>query len=54
MTLRPGDVFLTGTPDGVGLGRNPKIFMTPGSTVMVRIAGLGELTNHIVDSSHRG
>ncbi len=54
VTLRPGDVFLTGTPDGVGFGRNPKIYMTPGSTVTVRITGIGELTNHIVDSRHRG
>lgn len=54
VTLRPGDVFLTGTPDGVGLGRNPRIYMKPGATVTVRIAGVGELTNHIVDSSRRG
>ena len=54
VTLRPGDVFLTGTPDGVGLGRKPRIYMKPGATVTVRIGGIGELTNHIVDSSHRG
>ncbi len=30
VTLRPGDLILTGTPDGVGLGRNPKIYMKPG------------------------
>ncbi len=54
VTLRPGDLFLTGTPDGVGLGRKPRIFMKPGATVTVRIGGIGELTNHIVDSSHRG
>lgn len=54
ITLRPGDVFLTGTPDGVGLGRKPRIYMKPGATVTVRIAGIGELTNHIVDNSHRG
>ena len=54
VTLRPGDVFLTGTPDGVGFGRNPKIYMKPGATVTVRIQGVGELTNHIVDSANRG
>jgi 2,4-didehydro-3-deoxy-L-rhamnonate hydrolase len=54
VTLRPGDVILTGTPDGVGLGRNPRIYMKPGSTVTVRIDGLCSVTNQIVDSSHRG
>ena len=54
VSLRPGDVFMTGTPDGVGIGRNPKIFMNPGSAVTVRISGIGELTNHIVDAKHRG
>lgn len=54
VTLRPGDLFLTGTPDGVGLGRKPRIYMKPGATVTVRIGGIGDLTNYIVDSSHRG
>jgi len=54
VTLRPGDLILTGTPDGVGLGRNPKIYMKPGSTVTVRIDGLCSVTNQIVDSSYRG
>lgn len=54
VTLRPGDVFLTGTPDGVGFGRNPKVYMTPGATVTVRIQGIGGITNTIVDSRHRG
>ena len=54
VTLRPGDVFLTGTPDGVGFGRNPKVYMRPGARVTVRIQGIGELTNDIVDSRRRG
>ncbi|WP_261540199.1 fumarylacetoacetate hydrolase family protein [Burkholderia multivorans] len=54
VTLRPGDVILTGTPDGVGMARKPPIFMKPGSTVTARIDGLGSITNTIVDSRHRG
>ncbi len=54
VTLRPGDLILTGTPDGVGLGRNPKIYMKPGSTVTCRIDRLCTITNSIVDASYRG
>ena len=37
VTLRPGDVILTGTPDGVGIGRNPRVYMKPGSSLTTRI-----------------
>ena len=53
VTLRPGDVILTGTPDGVGIGRNPRIYMKPGASLTTRIEGLGSITNSIVDSTHR-
>jgi 2,4-didehydro-3-deoxy-L-rhamnonate hydrolase len=53
VTLRPGDVILTGTPDGVGLGRNPRIYMKPGASLTTRIEGLGSITNKIVDRKHR-
>ena len=43
--LLPGDVISTGTPPGVGLGRNPKRWLKPGETVTVSIQGLGSLTN---------
>lgn len=42
MTLLPGDVILTGTPSGVGP-------LAPGDTVTVRIEGIGELTNRVVE-----
>ena len=54
ITLRPGDLIMTGTPDGVGLGRNPRIYMKPGSRVTASIAGICSITNPIVDASHRG
>jgi 2-keto-4-pentenoate hydratase/2-oxohepta-3-ene-1,7-dioic acid hydratase in catechol pathway len=47
--LLPGDVISTGTPPGVGLGRNPKRWLKPGETVTVTIEGLGSLTNPVVD-----
>lgn len=43
MTLLPGDVILTGTPSGVGP-------LNPGDTVTVRIEGIGELTNTVVEA----
>lgn len=42
MTLLPGDVITTGTPPGVGMGQNPKVFLNPGQTVRLGITGLGE------------
>ena len=48
MMLKPGDVFVTGTPSGVGAARNPKIFMKPGDVCEVEIEGIGLLSNPIV------
>ena len=44
-TLEPGDVILTGTPHGVGSGRDPKLFMQDGDSVVVEIEGIGRLEN---------
>lgn len=44
-TLEPGDVILTGTPPGVGMGMNPPRFLKDGEVVTVSIEGLGELSN---------
>ena len=41
ITLEPGDVILTGTPDGVGVFRDPKVFLKPGDRVEVEIADFG-------------
>jgi len=47
MTLEPGDVILTGTPEGVvlGLPKEQRVFLQPGDEVTVRIEALGELHN---------
>jgi 2-keto-4-pentenoate hydratase/2-oxohepta-3-ene-1,7-dioic acid hydratase in catechol pathway len=43
MTLHPGDLISTGTPPGVGMGKKPTpIFLKPGQTVKIGVAGLGE------------
>ena len=44
-TLEPGDLIMTGTPAGVGLGRNPQVFLKDGDVVQVSIDGIGEITN---------
>ncbi|MBT9329875.1 fumarylacetoacetate hydrolase family protein [Paracidobacterium acidisoli] len=46
--LEPGDIISTGTPAGVGLGRNPQRWLRPGETVTIEIEGLGKLTNPVV------
>jgi 2-keto-4-pentenoate hydratase/2-oxohepta-3-ene-1,7-dioic acid hydratase in catechol pathway len=48
MTLYPGDLISTGTPEGVILGMAEKQWMQPGDTVTVEIGGLGRLTNTLV------
>jgi 2-keto-4-pentenoate hydratase/2-oxohepta-3-ene-1,7-dioic acid hydratase in catechol pathway len=45
VTLKPGDLIFTGTPPGVGMARKPPVFLKPGDTMSVTIAGLGTLTN---------
>ncbi|HBH36827.1 MAG TPA: hydrolase [Curvibacter sp.] len=47
MTLLPGDLILTGTSVGVGIGFNPPKFLKPGDRVRVAISGLGELNNPV-------
>jgi len=51
MTLYPGDIFGTGTPSGVALGRKPnpdKYYLKPGDVVEAEIEGLGTLINRVV------
>ena len=54
MTLRPGDVLLTGTPSGVGNAREPQVFLHDGDEVIVRGSGLGELRNRLKSCDLRG
>ncbi|MGC9537497.1 fumarylacetoacetate hydrolase family protein [Streptomyces sp. UG1] len=47
MTLRAGDVVLTGTPSGIGNAREPQVFLGDGDVVVTRVSGLGELRNGV-------
>ncbi|MFS0669176.1 fumarylacetoacetate hydrolase family protein [Peribacillus frigoritolerans] len=48
MTLMPGDLIATGTPPGVGMGRNPKIRLKNGDRMNVSIEKIGTLSNHVI------
>lgn len=52
VTLLPGDIIFTGTPAGVGVGRNPKRFIQPGETLVSRIEGIGEMTQTFVAATN--
>jgi len=47
MTLEPGDLITTGTPAGVGVFREPPVFLQPGMTVSIRLESIGVLANPV-------
>ena len=46
--LVPGDVIVTGTPGGVGVARNPPVFMKAGDVIEVEVKPIGVLRNRVV------
>ena len=48
MTLEPGDIIATGTPEGVGAGRKPQEWLRPGDVVVACVEGIGTLRHPIV------
>jgi 2-keto-4-pentenoate hydratase/2-oxohepta-3-ene-1,7-dioic acid hydratase in catechol pathway len=48
MTLEPGDIIATGTPDGVGAGRSPQEFLWPGDVIIAGIEKIGQLRHPVV------
>ncbi|GAB3104700.1 fumarylacetoacetate hydrolase family protein [Aestuariicella hydrocarbonica] len=48
MTLEPGDIIATGTPEGVGAGRNPQEWLWPGDVIEAYVESIGELRNPVV------
>ncbi len=48
VTLLPGDVIFTGTPAGVGMGRDPQRWLAPGDEVVSYVEGIGELRQRFV------
>jgi 2,4-diketo-3-deoxy-L-fuconate hydrolase len=51
VTLLPGDVIFTGTPPGVGMGRDPQVFLQAGDVLVSRIGGVGEMRQRFVSRS---
>jgi len=49
ITLDPGDVIATGTPSGVGVFRDPPVYLEPGGRVRCEIEGIGSVDNPVVD-----
>jgi acylpyruvate hydrolase len=47
-TLVPGDLISTGTPDGVGAGRDPQVFLAAGQLLTTAVEGIGACVNHCV------
>ncbi len=47
LTLLPGTVIMTGTPEGVGFTRKPPVYLQDGDVVTVEIEGIGQLTNPV-------
>lgn len=54
LTLHPGDVIATGTPAGVGVFRDPPVFLEPGDRVRCAIDSIGSVENPVVDWSEAG
>lgn len=51
ITLEPGDIIATGTPEGVGAGRDPQEWMQPGDTVVAHVEGIGTLRHPVIDAT---
>lgn len=50
-TLEPGDLIATGTPEGVGAGMEPQVFLKPGDVVRCEIEQIGSIENKVVQPS---
>jgi len=51
ITLEPGDIIATGTPAGVGVFRDPPVFLEPGDRVRCQVDGIGTVDNPVIDWS---
>jgi len=51
MTLRPGTLIATGTPDGVGFARTPPEFLKPGDVIETEVGSIGRLRNRMVSAA---
>ncbi|MBX2880513.1 MAG: fumarylacetoacetate hydrolase family protein [Granulosicoccus sp.] len=51
ITLEPGDIIASGTPDGVGAGRDPQEWMWPGDTVVASVEGIGSISHPVINTT---
>lgn len=51
ITLEPGDIIASGTPEGVGAGRHPQEWLWPGDIIEAHVAEIGSLRNPVVNST---
>jgi 2-keto-4-pentenoate hydratase/2-oxohepta-3-ene-1,7-dioic acid hydratase in catechol pathway len=51
ITLEPGDIILTGTPDGVGMAFDPPRYLEPGDVVRIEIERLGSIEHEVLGPS---
>ncbi len=51
ITLEPGDIIASGTPEGVGAGRTPQEWMWPGDVVVACVEGIGTIRHPVVDAT---
>lgn len=49
LTLEPGDIISTGTPEGVIFGMKERVWMRPGDEATVEVGNLGQLSNRMVE-----
>ena len=54
MTVEPGDIIATGTPSGVGAGRDPQEWMWPGDVIEACVEGIGTLRHPIINATPSG
>ncbi|MEV4513272.1 fumarylacetoacetate hydrolase family protein [Dactylosporangium sp. NPDC049525] len=54
LPLRPGDLIFTGTPAGVGFGRDPAVYLRPGDELVSTIEGLGSLVTRVAPDLRSG
>jgi 2-keto-4-pentenoate hydratase/2-oxohepta-3-ene-1,7-dioic acid hydratase in catechol pathway len=51
ITLEPGDIIATGTPEGVGAGRDPQEWLWPGDVVVATVEGIGTIRHPVVNAT---
>jgi len=54
ITLEPGDIIATGTPEGVGAGRDPQEWMWPGDVVVACVEGIGAISHPVINTTPGG